>query len=506
MARRLLGRGNDCDELVARSADSGNIPSRREAVGASPKREGWDVYDAMKRHEVQVLRKAGFTRDEIAQRAGVSRRSVSHILNEPRVEELARNAAMTDGKVGRPSIALPFTPHLQELFKTEPDLPTVEVLRRMRLKGYTGGKTALYQIVATLRPRAIPAPVVRFEGVPGEFSQHDFGHVRVKYIGTGQEEMIHFFASRLKWSRWSHVLVVQSEAVESLVRALLSSLADFQGVPLVCVFDNPKTIVLKHDGPIIEWNPTFAQVAIDMRFAAELCTPARGNQKGAVENLVKWVKNSFFKVRRFHDRADLERQLVEWLREINEQRPSRATHVIPGTRLAEEKKRLRPLPIAPSDYALRIPVMVGPTGHVQYEGIRYSMPARAIGISGTLFLYPERVKVVAGPFSAEHPRRPETPGISWRPEHRADLLAYVSGERGKLYLKRQQLFELGPDAVDFLTEIVHARPRTWKPDVEKLYDLMTQYGAPRVLSTMREATRRHLFGAEYVAQLLRETA
>ena len=68
---------------------------------------------------------------------------------------------------------------------------------------------------------------------------------------------------------------------------------------------------------------------IDYRFAPELCTPRRANQKGAVENLVGFVKNSFFKVRRFHDRQDLERQLVEWRHEVNEVRPSRATGVPP---------------------------------------------------------------------------------------------------------------------------------------------------------------------------------
>ena len=42
-----------------------------------------DLYDAMKRHEVQVLRKAGLTLDAIAKQAGVSRRCVTDILNEP---------------------------------------------------------------------------------------------------------------------------------------------------------------------------------------------------------------------------------------------------------------------------------------------------------------------------------------------------------------------------------------------------------------------------------------
>jgi transposase len=489
------------------SFDRGGNLGKHLSPRAALARSQWGgpaVYDAMKRHEVQVLKKAGLTLDQIAKHAGMSRRSVAVIAKEPSVEELVRRSLDREGKVGRPSVATPFSAEVQEIFKTDPDLPTVEVLRRIRLKGYRGGKTALYQIVAALRPRPIE-PVVRFEGVPGEFSQHDFGHVDVKYV-DGRSERIHFFASRLKWSRFSAVTIVPDEALETLVRALLDHLSVWGGLPLLLVFDNPKTIVLKHDGPLIEWNPTFAQVAVDLGAGVELCTKGRGQEKGSVENLVKWVKNSFFKVRRFHDHEDLKRQLAEWLHEGNTQRPSRATKVIPATRLAEEQKRLRMLPIMPEEYALRIPITVGPTSHVDYNGIRYSMPTRAMGIPGTLFLYRDRVKVIAGPFSAEHPRNPVTPGISWRPEHRAELLTHVAGERGKLYLKRQQIFELGPDAVDFLTEIVHTRRYGWKTDVEKLYELLTQHGAPRLLGAIREAARRHLFGAEYVAELIRETA
>jgi transposase len=58
-------------------------------------------------------------------------------------------------------------------------------------------------------------------------------------------------------------------------------------------------------------------VALDYRFAPELCWPRAVQQKGVVENLVGWVKGSFFRCRRFHDGADLERQLRQWLTEIN---------------------------------------------------------------------------------------------------------------------------------------------------------------------------------------------
>jgi hypothetical protein len=108
----------------------------------------------------------------------------------------------------------------------------------------------------TLRARVV-TPLVRFEGLPGEFSQHDFGEVRVRYQ-DGTEEVVHFFASRLKYSRWAEVTLVPDEQVEALVRALVDHIAAFGGIPLVMVLDRPKTVALRwgRDGVVTEWNPT----------------------------------------------------------------------------------------------------------------------------------------------------------------------------------------------------------------------------------------------------------
>src|SRR5437867_8000009 len=176
--------------------------------------------------------------------------------------------------------------------------------------------------------------------------------VSVRYV-TGVVERVRFFASRLKWSRFVDVTLVPDEREEALIRGLLHALEAFRGVPLVTVWDNPKTVVLARKGALIVWNPVFGQVALDYRFAPELCWPRAGQQKGAVVNLVGWVKKSFFTCRRFHDRADLEQQLSAWLRMVNTERPNRATGIIPAVRLAEEQRRLRPLPIASGAYALK---------------------------------------------------------------------------------------------------------------------------------------------------------
>jgi hypothetical protein len=346
-------------------------------------------------------------------------------------------------------------------------------------------------------------PLVRFEGLPGEFSQHDFGEVKVEFR-DGASQRIHFFASRLKYSRWVRVSVVADEAVESLVRTLAEHLASWGGRPLLCVFDRPKTIALKwhKNGEVTEWNPTFAYATLEMGVGVELCWPYRAQQKGSVENLVGFVKSSFFKVRRFHDQEDLRQQLGDWHREVNQERPCRATGIIPAVRLAEEAPRLRALKVQPEQLALRIPVYVGPTGTVLHDGHAYSMPPEAISMPATMYLYGQRVRIVASRYEVEHPRKFGVQENSSLPEHRAALVAAVSGKRGKRYLKRQQLLELGEPAIRYLTEIVHRRPREWYEDVDRLHQILQSHGPEVLRRAMEEGLKQQIYGAFYVERSL----
>jgi transposase len=407
--------------------------------------------------------------------------------------------------VGRPSKAAAYREVLVQALTEDPALKSVELLHRARLAGYTGGKSAVYALAQTLRVRAV-TPLVRFEGLAGEFSQHDFGQVWVMYQ-DGTETKVHFFASRLKYSRWVEVTLVADERVETLVRALVEHLAAFGGIPLVTVFDRPKTIALKwgRDGVVTEWNPTFAGVALDLGIGVEVCWPYRPQEKGSVENLVGWVKNSFFKQRRFLDRADLERQLHDWLTDANLTRPSRATGVPPSARVAEDRARLRPLKVGPVDLALRIPVSVSPTGVVMHDGHPYSMPPDAIGLPGTLYLYRDRVRIIASRFSADHERKFRPGDRSILPEHRAQRVAAVSGKRARRYLQRQHLIDLGAAALAYLTELTHRRPRPWIHEVERLHELLQAHGDTALRTAFARGLDEQAIGAEYIAHYLGTT-
>jgi hypothetical protein len=89
---------------------------------------------------------------------------------------------------------------------------------------------------------------------------------------------------------------------------------------------------------------------------------------------------------------------------VNTQRPCLATDAIPAVRLEEERPRLRAVKIAPEELALRVPAVVGPSAAVLDDTHPYSMPPDAIGIPGTLFLYCDRVRIVASRFEAVHHR------------------------------------------------------------------------------------------------------
>ena len=116
------------------------------------------------------------------------------------------------------------------------------------------------------------------------------------------------------------------------------------------------------------------------------------------------------------------------------------------------------------------------------------MPPEAIGLPGTLYLYRERVRILAGRFSAEHARQFQPGDGSILPEHRAQRVAAVSGTRARRYLQRQHFLDVGSAALADLTELTHRRPQIWMHDVERLHHRLQTHGD----AAMRQAFARGL--------------
>jgi transposase len=289
----------------------------------------------MERSTVHLLHKRGKSLREIASELGRSKSTIARALSEPvdRQPESRQRKSNVDPfrdqigewlKLGLSGV------RMMELAREDPEHPYVggssvwrAAVRRERLSG--------------LHRQAVADVPIRFEGLPGEYLQVDWGEIR-HFPFTQQKPVTRYFlACRLKYSRWTWVIFTDNMRQETLFRGLVACFNALGFVPWVLVFDNMKTVTTgrdEHAQPI--WHRSLLQLAAEFDFHPEACWPASGNQKGSVESLVKFVKINFLAGRSFINDADLQVQCVEWQDSDNTTRPSQATDVTPLVRLVEE--------------------------------------------------------------------------------------------------------------------------------------------------------------------------
>lgn len=97
-----------------------------------------DMIPLLKRHEIQVLLKAGFTVADVANRSATSADTVRRVRKEAAVENTDDRADRVKRRIGRSSKAAPFVGRVSAWLKSEPDLPTQELLRRAKESGVHG--------------------------------------------------------------------------------------------------------------------------------------------------------------------------------------------------------------------------------------------------------------------------------------------------------------------------------------------------------------------------------
>lgn len=453
----------------------------------------------MKRLQIQHLREAGLSVERTAAASGVSPRTVERVSSEDPISDPKACDESARRRVGRPSPVARFEEQVRAWLKADPGMTSVAILERLRGQGYEGGKSAVYQLARRLRPPKRKDGIVRFEAVPGEFAQHDFGQLVVRYA-DGTQERIRFFASQLQYSRLVHVRLVEDETAETVCHSLVEAYTYFGGMPLLGVFDNARSIVTKREGKHVTWQDTFAWFTVECGFSPHVTWPYRPQEKGGVENLVGFVKSNFFKVHEFRDRADLEEKLAAWHTRVNDERPSRATGDVPRARMMLEAERLRPLRLDPHGYTLRYARVVRTDGFVEVAGKRYFAGYAHIGRALTVRVGEREILIYAeeGP-PIVHPRFPANGKYSVLDGQREELLVKPGA---RPYVKRQLLMDTCPAAEWFMTELRHRRPDQWQEEVDALFTLLEMHGEIAVRDALIEAARRGVVGSEYVVAIL----
>ena len=98
------------------------------------------MIDMLKRHEIQVLRRAGHTWAQVAALSGVSLGTARRVAAEDAVASVDNGAERARRQIGRPSKAEAYREVLGQALTEDPTLRSVELLHRARQAGYTGGR------------------------------------------------------------------------------------------------------------------------------------------------------------------------------------------------------------------------------------------------------------------------------------------------------------------------------------------------------------------------------
>ncbi len=444
----------------------------------------------MERSTIHLLHKRGKTQRQIARELGYSRVTVARVLTEPLDQRPARRT--------RRSIV---DPHREQIAQWVKEGLTaermLELARHDDAQPYQGGHSVFRAAVRQARlaqahERAVLDVPVRFEGLPAEYLQVDWGEIRHFPFTHQAAATRYFLACRLKYSRWTWVRFTSEMRQETLFRGLVDCFVALGWVPWVLTFDNMKTVTTgrdPQDQPI--WHPALLQLATEFGFHPEACTPGAGNQKGSVESLVKWVKGNFLSGREFADDEDLARQCTDWLDYANGAtgRPSHATDVPPVLRLPEETAKGGPLPATAraGDYGFLHPARGSSEALVAVLGNQYSVPIVHVGAPVTVRVHRAHVVIWRDTTClAEHRRAPD--GAHQRvvePEHYS--LLFAKKPRAQVMLYREALLQLGQTARWYLSELSHRR-RSWlREEVVGVYTLYQQVGAKRLLAIAQRA-------------------
>jgi len=454
----------------------------------------------MERSTIYYLKHKGWTNVQIAEFTGHHRDTIARVLRED-VDKLPKTRARTS------AVAVFDIQIAQWLEKHVPVTRMLELARADEEHPYTAGDTAFYDYVRKVRRALKQTPgdlALRFEGVPGEFLQIDWGEVRD--IAFSKPELAgqtrYFFAARLKYSRFMYVSFHTDMREETLLRCLIGCFQTIGGVPWVVVTDNMKTAVLGRNAqhePV--WNPAYQKLAVEFTFHPEACAPASGNQKGAVENLVKYVKGNFIAGRTFHDDVDLAEQCTQWLSHVNTERPSDATGQEPVMLLREEQAAFGVLPATAQDYGFFDCVVVSREGVVAIETNRYSVPAHLIGRALTARVHATRIELFSDhELVATHVRSREQYARIITPAHFE--AAFSTKPRGRVMVYRDWLCDLTPAVSSYVRAICHKRRADMKEQMLALYELAQESGSADFVAALELAAEQQMYGAEYVRTIL----
>src|SRR5271166_2925959 len=425
--------------------------------------------DATK-HEIVVCHQAGLSMRAIARHLGVSRGGVAQVL------AAVRQQRSVDTPLPRPrrrrSLVDDYEPILKELLAKYPNLTVERALQELQARGFPGKYTVVRRRMRRLRSRPATPPVLRFETGPGDQAQMDYGVYDIDFTREGRRR-VYLFSYVLGYSRRQYLRFVEAMDLPTTLREHVHAFHHLGGVARVCLYDNFKAVVLRHDADGVFYNPRFLAFATHYGFRPQACRVRRPQTKGKVERRFFYVETSLLNGRTFETLEHLNEVTAWWLQSVADVRVLRDFKESPLQRHQREQPHLLPLPTCDFDTAQVVYRHVGVDGYITHRSNLYSVPFSHIGqvlpvrvTESEVIIYSVRLEEIT-----RHPLVPRTQtGVRQLIKTHHPVDDPVDRTR----LLRERFGELGPVALQFLDGLL-AKQIQGKLQAQQLLALIAQY-------------------------------
>ena len=369
----------------------------------------------------------GVSKREILRSTGMHWTTLEKILSHPKPPGYCRE---------HPRIKPVLGPHVDWLIKIlKEDRQMLKKYRhtakrlfdRLRAeRGYTGGYTVVKDFVREYK-KTHKEVFIPLTHRPGE-SQVDFFEALAKIGGVLTK--VHVFCMALPYSDLFFIKAYPKECAEVFWDGHVEAFRFFGGVPRRISYDNLKIAVKKITGcHRRELTDGFLELVSHYLFEPHFCNVRRGNEKGVVEGLAKYVRlNRFVPVPQVRDWRELNAmQLMHCWSEAD--RRLRGKEATKGELFLEEFPSFLDLPVADFDACKKRNARANSLSLVRFDKNDYSVPVAHAHHRVTIKGYVDRVKIFtkSGELIAHHARLWEKERVVYRPEHYLPLLERKPG-------------------------------------------------------------------------------
>lgn len=430
-----------------------------------------------------------------ARRLGVHRRTVREAL---KTQGPPRRSPRPRG-----SIIDPFRGWMLGKLEQYPELSAARLFQMLREHGYEGEYGTVKRCVRDLRPRVRPA-YFTLGFAPGECAQVDWGCWDGVDVPGGRRRLS-FFAMVLCHSRMLYVEFFYAQAMEHWLCAHRNAFELFGGVPSRVMVDNCKTAVVRAASGerAATLNCQYLDFAAHYGFEPVACRPRRPNEKGRVENAIRFIRTSFLAGRQPCSIEALNPAAAHWRDTVANVR----THSTTGRRpldlfTEQERDALKPLPAGRHPCDVRKAAAASNRFRITVDTNRYSVPSQYASRKVTVSLTSDRIRAYDAEQTAliaDHARCYGHRQDIVDPDHERELVLRTRYARDQHQLST--FLTLGGHAEAYLNGLRDKRP-DWRGHVRRINALAEIHGRDQVARLLADACEQHAYSSEYVLNIL----